>query len=223
MKKIFSVLFCLISVLHAQMREEIVKDQVASILPSLEGWCSKEKAIKFIDLVVGTKPDVCVEIGVFGGASLFPVASALKFLGKGVVIAIDPWEKNECIKYFDPVLDRADLEWWMRLDMDYVFGSYRSLLKKYGLDDFCITICATSDRAAICCPQIDILHIDGNHSERVSTKDVALYLPLVRSGGYIWLNDALWEQRQEGIDLLMESCDFLKSIDDGNCILFRKR
>ena len=69
---------------------------------------------------------------------------------------------------------------------------------------------------------IDILYIDGNHSEPASMKDVMLYLPKVRQGGYIWYNDSIWPERQEALDLLSEECEVVKLIDDGNCILFKK-
>jgi len=58
----------------------LLKQRVAQEVPNLYGWCSPEKAQHLVDLVLETKPQVCVDIGTFGGRSLFPVASALKFL-----------------------------------------------------------------------------------------------------------------------------------------------
>jgi hypothetical protein len=183
MKKIFLALFLSLGLLHAADREDFLKDQVCNLLPSLEGWCSREKALNFIELVLEMEPDVCVEIGAFGGASVFPVAS----------------------------------------DFNYVLDAYCTMLKRFGLNDFCITIKTTSEKAAMCLKSIDILHIDGSRDERVSAGDVQIYLPLVRSGGYVWINDALWPERQLAIGLLKESCDLIKTIDNGNCILFKKR
>lgn len=173
--------------------------------------------------MIETNPKVCVEIGVFGGASLFPVASALITLGEGVIIGIDPWDKVECIKYFDPVEDQADLQWWGKLNLNYVHNSYLKILKTYGLEKCVITKMMTSEKAAADIEMIDILHIDGNHSEIAFTQDVTTYLPKVRSGGYIWLNDALWESAQMAVDLLLESCEVIKAIDSGNCVLFKKQ
>lgn len=223
-KRIICIL-CLtfFSVLNAYSKVDSLKQHVLRELPTLEGWCTKEKALNFIDLVLETKPDVCVEIGTFGGSSLFPVASALKFLEHGVVIGIDPWDKFECIKYFDPVEDAANLQWWGKINLMQVYFSYLNMIKKYDLDKFCKTIKATSEKAASEIETIDILYIDGNHSEAMFTQDVSLYLPKVRSGGYIWMNDTLWESAQQAIDLLTESCSVVKIIDNGNCILFKKR
>lgn len=226
MKKLILALvffICLLPSLHAEMEEEELKKRVCKQLPNMEGWCTQEKALNFIDLVLQTKPDVCVEIGVFGGASVFPVASALKFLGKGTIIGIDPWDKIECIKYFEPVEERAQLDWWGKVNLNSIYEKYLKMIKQFELENFCITMKTTSAKAAADIGVIDILYLDGNHSELISTQDVQLYLPKVRSGGYIWINDILWPTLQQAIDLLLESCDPIKLIDNGNCILFKKR
>ncbi|MBI2743540.1 MAG: class I SAM-dependent methyltransferase [Chlamydiales bacterium] len=217
------IFFCASSALHAERTEEEVKQQVCSTLPSLHGWCTVEKAISFIDLVLEVKPEICVEVGVFGGSSIFPVASALQFLGKGVVVAIDPWDKGETIKNMDPEAAAAHVNWWSKVNFDRIYASYLGMVKMFGLEEQCITIRSTSERAAPILNKIDILYLDGNHSEAGFTRDVQLYLPKVRSGGYIWINDTLWTEVQPAIDLLMEECDAVKLIDNGNCILFRKR
>lgn len=223
MKKILLFCCCLTS-LNADLRIDTLKNNVSTILPSIEGWCSKAKANSFIDLVLEEKPDLCVEIGVFGGSSLFPVASALKHLGKGTILGIDPWNKVECIKYFDPIEDAEHLKWWGELNIDVIYQSFNQVLEKYNLKDVVKIIRATSEVAAnLVNSSIDILYIDGNHSEACSTQDVQLYLPKVRSGGYIWMNDTLSNEKQEAIDLLLKACDVIRLIDSGNCILFKKR
>ncbi len=220
MKKLLLLLF--FSTLFAESVDDL-KRRVSEGLPRFYGWSTKEKAMSFIDLVLEVEPDVCVEIGVFGGRSLFPVAATLKHLGKGIVIGIDPWSLDEVIPYFDPKKDEAHIAWWSKLNFDQVYLSYLGLISEYQLDDYVITLRSTSEVASYAISDIDILYIDGNHNETVSNRDVTLYLPKVRSGGYIWLNDSLWRDLQSSVDLLFEACDFIKLIDGGNCILFRKR
>ena len=210
------------SVLFADPVDDL-KKSVCDQLPNMYGWCTKEKAVEFIDLVLAVKPEVCVEIGVFGGKSLFPVASALKFLNQGIVIGIDPWNINEIIPCFDPVKDKAHIEWWSKVNMEQIYYSYLNMLSQYQLKDYVINLRTTSAVASCAIGTIDILVIDGNYSEAVSTQDVQLYLPKVRSGGYIWVNDSLWKDLQSAIGLLFEQCDFVKLIEGGNCILFKKR
>jgi cephalosporin hydroxylase len=216
-------LFLAPALLVADPQVDEMKQRVVKILPSIFGWCSAEKATAMIDLVLEVKPAVCVDIGTFGGASLLPVASALKYLDSGIVYGIDPWDKLEAIKYFDPVADKENFEWWGRVNFNDVFSVYLNLLRRFNIEKHCITVRETSESAAGEIETIDILHIDGNHHEAVVTQDVTLYLPKVRSGGYIWLNDSIWPQMQDAIDLLMESCTVVKLVDNGNCILFKKR
>lgn len=221
MKKWILLFFC-INFLSADPVDDL-KRGVSDALQNMYGWCSKEKAAQFIDLVLEVKPDTCVEIGVFGGRSLFPVASALKFLDHGIIIGIDPWNKEEILPYFDPVKDKAHIEWWSKVNLDHVYYTYLNMLSQFQLEDYVITLKTTSSLASYAIGSIDILYIDGNHNERISTEDVQCYLPKVRSGGYIWLNDSLWSDLQPSVDLLFEKCDFIKLIDGGNCILFRKK
>ena len=227
MKK-YAILLWLLSCtgfLTADQKVDNLKKEVLFFQPHLHGWCSKEKALNFIDLILEVKPKLCVEIGVFGGSSIYPVAATLKSIGQGVVFGIDPWDKFECIRYFDPNEDAADLNWWGQVNLSYIYDSYLNMLKGHGLDTICITKKTTSELAVrdFLDGSIDILYIDGNHCEMVSANDVILYLPKVRHGGYIWMNDTLWEQTQHSVDLLLEACDVVKTIDNGNCILFRKR
>ncbi len=199
-----------------------LKNHVTSQLPFINGWCSKEKAESFIDLVLSENPEVWVEIGVFGGSSLLPVLSALQFLGKGTAIAIDAWDRFECIRHFDFVQDKEDLRWWANLDLEQIYISFLDLINRNGLQNFCKIVRKSSEAAAQEIGPIDVLHIDGNHSETASVLDVQLYLPKVKQGGFIWYNDCLWEKRQAALDLLLEECQYVKLIDNGNCILLRK-
>lgn len=222
MKKSILVFVLFFSFLRADPADDL-KKQVCHEIYTLHGWCTPEKALNFIDLVLEVKPEVCVDIGTFGGRSLFPVAAALKFLDKGVVIGIDPWDKVECLKHFDETDDPRHIDWWGRVDFNHIYRSFLQMLQRYNLEKYCKMIKATSEKAASQIETIDILYIDGNHAEHMVTKDVELYLPKIRTGGYIWLNDSTWTAMQPAIELLTESCDVIKLIENGNCILFKKR
>jgi len=222
-KTVWIVALYLSSLLHAEKSAEPLTDHVCTVLPSLQGWCSKEKAINFINLVLKVKPKVCVEIGVFGGSSLFPVASALKFLEEGVVIGIDPWDKLECIKNLSSKEDEGHLEWWGKVPMDFIYQSCLSMLKRYELEKYCKIIKKTAEKAAPEIGEIDILYMDAIYSEKKAVEILNLYLPKVRSGGYIWLNDALAEKSFASSELIFKSCDYVTEIDGGNCVLFQKQ
>jgi cephalosporin hydroxylase len=220
LKTIVFLLLC-ISTLCGETVEEM-KKTVCHAMMGIHGWATKEKGTEFIDLVLQVKPDICVEIGVFGGRSILPVAAALKHLKKGIVVGIDPWDRNEILPYFDPIEDQPHIEWWSKINLEAIYYSYLNLLSQFELQNYVVTLKTTSALASFAIESIDILYIDGNHNEKTSLMDVMLYLPKVRPGGYIWFNDSLWADLQSSVDFLAQECDFVKLIDDGNCILFRK-
>ncbi len=217
--------FCCISVVYSEQTVSIdeLKKEIVEILPELYGWCSKEKAMNYMDLVLEVKPSLCVEIGVFGGASLLPVAVALDYLQRGTVVAIDPWDKIECIRYLDPDLDTENLRWWTHINLDHVYYSFVQLLRQFEVEKSTLILRKTSKKAAPIIGAIDILHLDGNHYPKMVLEDATLYVPKVKKGGYVWLNDSSWAAFKPAIDLILESCDIVKTIDGGNCTLFKKR
>lgn len=226
-KTSFSKLLCSLlfsTSLYAEFSEFDLKREVSEVLPTLYGWCSLEKAFNLIDLVLDTKADLYVEIGVYGGASLFPVASAMKFLGKGLAIGIDPWDKFECIRYYDPEKEALDLHWWGNLNFQYIYSSYLAMIEKNQLEPYIFNLKTTSlDAAQKILDPIDILYIDGNHNEIITVWDVLNYFPLVRSEGYIILNDFLDPRKQKARSILSGLCDKVKEIEPGKCFLYRKK
>ncbi len=225
MKPILLGFFLSAASLRAYTTQDVenLKGQIAYILYGITGWCSENKAMEFVDLVLETKPKVYVEIGVYEGASFFPAAMALKFLGSGIAYAVDPWDTYECIRYYDKIQDEAQWRWWASIDLDKAYGHFLRLLNTYHLEGCSRVLRKTSVEAAAEIGEIDILHLDGDHSETMSLKDVQVYLPKVKSGGYIWLNDALWRERGDAVDFLLEFCDVAKVIESANCVLFKKR
>lgn len=187
------------------------------------GWCSQEKAEIFMNLVLKEKPKVCVELGAFTGASVLPVATALKLLGDGIIYCIDPWDRLEAIQHFDPVKDRVLIDSWSQVNFERIYGLFLHIINTWQLNKYCIILQKTSAEAANDIQEpIDFLHIDGNHAEAISLLDVKAYLPKVRSGGYICYNDCLWAERVSALDLLLESCDLVRYMNKENCILLRK-
>ena len=226
MRRIFCFFFavCSLSAENNLASEADLRHYVHHHLPSIQGWCSPEKAKKFIDLTLRIKPDLCVEIGTYAGSSLFPVACTLKYLQHGVVVAIDAWDKLEAIKYFDPITGSLHIDYWGRINMDQVYYSFLNLLRAHELTEYCIPMRTTSERAApVVNGSIDFLYIDGNHSRIVSMKDVASYLPKVRPGGYICVNDPLDTELQDAVDTLLETCEFVELFDGDRALLLRKK
>jgi predicted O-methyltransferase YrrM len=201
-----------------------LKDKVSKQL--IGSWCSQEKIQLLMDLIVLTKPTTCVEIGAFTGSSVLPVAATLKYLQQGKLYAIDAWSNHEATKGMDA--SDPNQSWWTHLDMDSVFFQFKSLLDSWMLNQYCFIIQkASADAFDDVKETIDFLHLDGNYSEQIALQDVNLYLPKVKSGGYILLSNLFItingkQPKKKAFQALYESCELIAVIDGENTVLFRK-
>src|SRR4051812_47320274 len=59
-----------------------------------EGWCTVDKAKTLAASVLAIRPGTVVQIGVWAGRSLIPMALACQSVHKGIVIGIDPWSPD---------------------------------------------------------------------------------------------------------------------------------
>lgn len=186
------------------------------------GWCTHEKAEKMMDLIFDTHPQVCVEIGVFGGSSIYPTASALKYLGSGVVYAIDPWSREECLKGYAPT--DPNYIWWNQVDQEKIYQGFEAMLQRFELTPYSKTLRMTSREALAQFEDesIDILHIDGNHTEQIALADAKMFLPKVKKGGYIWFDDANWKSTNKATMYLNEHCVLDENRSTNACFLYKK-
>jgi len=222
MRKLFFV-FCLsLSALLSAQSFEDVKANCVQKLKTVHGWCSSEKATHMMDLIAEVKPTLCVEIGVFGGASILPTAEALKFNKKGVVFAIDPWSKEACLTGYEP--NNPNYLWWGSLDLEAIYNGFLTLLKVNKLRPYCQVVRKTSKEALalFADESIDILHIDGNHTKDVALSDAEMYFPKVKKGGYIWFDDANWPTTAEAVNFLADYCEIIDDYSTNAYVLFRK-
>lgn len=177
------------------------KHEAFNAMKQLEGWCSVDKACVLMDLILWTKPQTVVEIGVFGGKSLIPMAYALKANGQGIVYGIDPWSSAEsCIG-----MEGVNQEWWGKINHDVILKGLLNKIKKFNLEEQIRLIRMTSMDAPIL-EEIDVLHIDGNHSEETSYQDVTKWVPHVKKGGIIIFDDITWYTTGKAVQWLDGCC-----------------
>ena len=187
-----------------------VKPQAFAFMTQLEGWCSQNKASILIDLILKVKPDIIVEIGVFGGKSVVPMACALKANGKGKIFGIDPWSAQASV---EGLINAENKTWWGSIDHDAIMRGLIRKIRQFDLVHQIELIKATSvDAPSIA--GIDIVHIDGNHSEETSYFDVCKWVPLVRSGGWVIFDDMNW--CENNINTTSRAVQWLNQ----NCIKF---
>ena len=176
---------------------------------------------KIIEFLREIKPNTCVEIGAFGGAITYPIASTLHFLRAGSLYAIDAWDVPTAL---EGLSDEKNIEWWKKVNMQAMYEQFTKLLSEKNLTE-CQVIRKRSQEAvsSFSDESIDFLFIDGSTSRKGSLEDATLYLPKVKKGGYIWLNHADMDNKNKTIAFLMKNCKWIKEKSIGmECVLFQK-
>ena len=112
---------------------------------------------------------------------------ALKLLDNGgKIYGIDPYNMDVIEKELSSMDDKG---LWLRQNMHTVLYDTLRSINAFGLHNHAILVIAESRDASSLFNSIDILHIDGAHTEEGALLDVNLYAKRVKSGGYIWLDD----------------------------------
>lgn len=167
-----------------------VFDTIHALVPDMDGWCTVEKASTLASIVIALRPTITVEIGVFGGRSFVPMALAHQAINRGTAFAIDPWSKEASLEG----MEGEHREWWATaVDHDDIHARFMKRLEQFALRDCTVVLRARSrDVPTDMFPFIDLLHIDGNHSDEASCADITRFAPLVREGGILVMDDVEW-------------------------------
>jgi predicted O-methyltransferase YrrM len=184
------------------------------IVESLPGWCSPAKARWITDWIAQNHPTRIVEIGVFGGRSLIPMGMAMKVqnelgqFSKGFVLGVDPYDPTHAL---EEVMEPEHKAWWNRLNYEEVYQNALRELTRRNLGDCCgiLRTCSHEVLPLFCERTLDLVHIDGCHSRAASMRDVTTWLPLVRPGGLIVLDDVDWQTVHDAQQWLASRCDSL--------------
>jgi predicted O-methyltransferase YrrM len=161
-----------------------------------DGWCTLDKANALAAAVIMLRPALVVEVGIWAGRSLIPMALALKQVGRGRLIGIDPWKAKESAKE----MTGEDLKWWSGVDHEAIFQQFTKWVSDTGVGPFTEIHRCRSDqfdtkRMLDTYGLIDLLHIDGSHGEQASTYDVEHYARFVRVGGLMYFDDIAWAKK----------------------------
>ena len=183
------------------------------------GRCDEIKGNIIKDLIIKSNAQLCVEIGVFKGSSLMYFAEALE-ITKGRVIGIDPYSMDT-LKNEIPNKSLNDHIYNVLFNEQIVLDKiYDGVLKVINENNLKNTVTLVKSKSEdyynnLKIESIDIIHIDGNHDEEYVTKDIQLYLPLVKKGGYIIMDDTTWPGVIKSIENhLNEESILIKSYGD---------
>lgn len=171
-----------------------IYQKILEATKNLDGWCEPDKQCTLANIVMAIQPRTIVEIGVWGGKSLIPMAIAAQFISnqnyRPKIIAIDPWESQESVKG----QSEKDAEWWGKTvgqpQHEAVYGRFMLKMMELGLNKMTQVHKTTSDKAPIP-PEINLFHCDGNHSIQ-ALKDVQRFAPSIPPTGICVLDDMDW-------------------------------
>jgi len=198
-------------------------DEIRGLTKDLQGWCPPEKCCHIAKLIIENEFKEFVEIGVFAGKSLVSASCTFRYLGRGIALGIDPWSNDAALEHME---DREYIEGWRQRDLEQVYVDFIKTVIDLNLTKHCSWVRARSEIAVRMfeTDSVDMVHIDGNHSEEMSTLDVRLWLPKVRPSGIILMddtNEVEWPSTQKAVEMLMEGCDLIE--DCGDYSVFCKR
>ena len=147
--------------------------QIEQALEGVEGWFSPLEAWVLHESIRDLSPGreiTVVEIGSSRGRSTIAAAHALLArAGGGILYAIDPQD-------------------------DVAFEELRANLSRAGVESVVRPLRATSHEAReqFGAEPIDLIFIDGSHEYEDVRDDLRDWLPLLRPGGIVALNDPFW-------------------------------
>lgn len=187
-----------------------IKDAIYHYIPHMEGWTEPERACEMAERILETKAKVCVDIGVFGARSTVAMGFAARELGTGMVYGIDNWNPGAASENDD---NKEGVEWWEKQsNLETIHQLAMRAIWDHRLEPWLTIIRAKSEHVHQLFPVIDFLNIDGGHSEVTSCRDVSLYLPKVRSGSYVFMDDTAWPTTQKAIGMIEEQCDLVNTV-----------
>lgn len=219
MRKFLLVLFCSFLGFSFHNINEF-KRYVIQETEQINGWCSAKKRKAILDVILQHKPKVCVEIGVYEGRSLLPIALALKYNQEGIVMGVDAWSLEECMKNYSS--DHHVSKIWLEENLEKSYSNTLHWIEHFQVEDYCNVLRMTSIEAASLINEIDFLHIDGNHSEESTLLDVKTYFEKVVPGGYICLDDANRETTKKAYAIVKRGSVLVRTLDKGNCLIYKK-
>ncbi len=178
----------------------------------LQGWCDRPKGEFLYDTVRQLArerpgPLSCVEVGVFGGRSLIPVALGLRDCDGGFVTGIDPYTTAANVDGWGAGSDVR--EWVEHVPFEAIRRRCEGVIEVLGLRRWCAILRCEASRAAHQFGPVDLVHIDGNHAEASALRDVRTWLPKLTTGSVIVIDDTNWDTVQAAREVVARRCQRL--------------
>lgn len=197
------------------LRNEL--EEVSRSIPVDEGGgASLLKILVLAELIVVNELCRIVEIGVYRGRLMLPLAHLMLRLGRGEVVGIDPYSACAAVQR-EARTDALDLiEWPNSVDWTALHGDLIEAISRRGLGERAHLIRRRSRDAAdaFAAAPIDMLHIDGNHDHEAVKADVELFMPHMADGGLLVMDDVSWPTIRPVYESLVNEHELLLALTE---------
>lgn len=205
------------------MIPEHLQKAIDDYVRGLGQWLTPDRAYEMVEIMLERRPQICVEIGTFRGQSMLAQGFAMRHNfpnGDGKLYCIDPWAAQFAVEGENT----ADNDkWWTEsAKLEIAHTETMRTIWDHHLEKWVVIIRTASQYAFDLFPHnIDQLYIDGNHSELTSTADVTNYVPRVKPGGTIFVDDTSWATLANALRLVETMATLEK--DGETYRIYRKR
>ena len=174
-----------------------VSNALEGIQIDFGGGCSVSKGFVMARLIKKYRITDSLDIGVYRGRSLVPQAVAHREYTGGMAYGVDPWLNSEARESGNPALRYAIDKFVDTTNFQAIYEEVDALIRRLKLDQNCTLIREKSCDAVRYFESkgisFGLIHIDGNHDSERVMEDVSLYLPRLRRGGFVVMDDVSWD------------------------------
>lgn len=186
------------------------------------GGSSLIKVFLLAELIIAERLETIVEIGVYRGRLFLPLAGLMAGLGRGTMIGIDPYSPAAAVQT-DVERDGIDLVAWPEtVDWEGIHGEVLAGIARWDLGAHAQLRRARSEEVAadFAARPIDLIHVDGNHDRAAVTRDIELFLPHMKEGGVLVMDDIAWPSVKPVFEQLTAEHELLFSLVETGAYLW---
>jgi predicted O-methyltransferase YrrM len=211
--------------LGGQLDQELRRDLeevTRSIAVDDGGGASVLKIFLLAELIVAEQLTRIVEIGVYRGRLFIPLARLMSRLERGEVVGIDPYSADAAVQR-DVQRAGIDLiEWPTTIDWDGLHREVTQAIERWDLAGHARLIRQRSEDAAdgFADTPIDMLHVDGNHDRDAVVSDLERFLPHLKDGGLLVMDDIAWPSVRPLYENLAREHELLFSLVESGVYLW---
>jgi hypothetical protein len=190
-----------------------LRRDLASVVESIPlddgGGATSLKVFLLAELIISRNLEKIVEIGVYRGRLFLPLARLMARLGRGEAIGIDPYSASAAVQR-DENLTGIDLVAWPEtVDWEGIAAAVNAGIERWGAPGRARLVRERSEDVDLAREldgaPIDLLHVDGNHDRAAVVADLERFLPHMRPGSILVMDDIGWPSVRDSFERLSQT------------------